>query len=45
MRFKVVLVMLLIAAIAPALFVQVAHASVTGALSMLQQLVAGGGHA
>jgi hypothetical protein len=45
MRYKVVIVMLLIAAIAPALFAQVAHASVTGALSMLQQLVAGGGHA
>ncbi len=45
MRFKVVIVMLLIAAIAPALFAQVAHASITGVLAMLQQLVAGGGHA
>ncbi len=45
MRLKVVLVMLLVAAIAPALFVHVAQAGVTGALAVLQQLVAGGGHA
>lgn len=45
MRWKVVVIMLLVAAIAPSLFLQVAHASVTGALSMLEQLVNGRTHA
>ena len=44
MRWKVVAVVLLVAAIAPAIFAHVAHASVTAALDVLAQLVSGGGH-
>jgi len=44
MRWKVVAVVLLVAAIAPAIFAQVAHASVTAALTVLTQLVSGSGH-
>ena len=44
MRWKVVAVVLLVAAIAPAIFAQVAHASETAALTVLTQLVSGSGH-
>ncbi len=42
MRWKVVVIALLLAAIAPTLFAHVAHVTVDAALAALDQLVGGG---